>query len=95
MYFGALVLQDGRVQFPRTGLVVHVDSALEDELHSHASPHAFASKTSRTTAMFPPRSQPEDEDAFQVKSVRLLNEWYSNGLRIGWAVPSSAVRGRF
>ena len=51
-YFEVLVLHlhEGRVQISRTGLVVPVS---DDRSRSYASPHAFASKKSCSTAIYP------------------------------------------
>lgn len=57
VWFRAVILQQGRDAYrPRTlSSLSKAISALDNRLRSHASPHAFASKTSHTTTSF---SQP-------------------------------------
>jgi hypothetical protein len=66
--------------------------ASDERSRSHASPHAFASKPSRRTTIFPQLSQPAGTTMRSRSSVFGL--WTNgNGLRTGAAVLSSAPSG--
>jgi len=76
--FGALVLQEGPYNIRAPASSSMSIPASDDRPRCHASPHAFASKPSRSTVLAP-RSFPDcptrrDDNAVALECFRLVNE---------------------